>query len=49
MKEPFDIISIGCSTLDVFWEIDEATVLCELEKQNCRFALITQIKFRLKK
>ena len=32
----FDIIAIGDSTLDVFLEIDEATVLCDIHKENCR-------------
>lgn len=32
----FDIIAIGDSTLDVFLDIDEATVLCDIHKENCR-------------
>jgi len=39
MKKGFDLISIGDTTLDVFLEIDEAVVLCELEKQNCRLCI----------
>ena len=31
----FDIISIGDSTLDAFFEIDEAQVTCDINKENC--------------
>lgn len=31
----FDIISIGDSTLDAFFELDEAQVLCDLNKKDC--------------
>ncbi len=31
----YDIISIGDSTLDAFFDIDEAQVLCDLNKEDC--------------
>ena len=39
MKEVFDIISIGDTTLDVFLDIDEASVSCEINKKNCRLCV----------
>lgn len=45
----FDLISIGDSTLDVFLEIDEATVLCELEKKNCQLCINYADKIPVKK
>lgn len=32
----YDIISIGDTTVDDFLDIDDATVLCDLDKNNCR-------------
>lgn len=31
----FDIISIGDTTLDMFLEIDEATAVCNIDKEDC--------------
>ena len=31
----YDVISIGDSTLDAFFDIDEAQVLCDLNKKDC--------------
>lgn len=45
----FDLISIGDSTLDVFLEIDEATVLCEVEKEKCRLCVNYADKIPVKK
>ncbi|MDA2922004.1 carbohydrate kinase family protein [Patescibacteria group bacterium AH-259-L07] len=39
MSKSFDVISIGDATLDVFLDIDEATVVCELEKEACRLCI----------
>lgn len=35
----FDIITIGDSTLDTFLVIDDATIQCDLQKENCRLCL----------
>ncbi|MFV1917010.1 MAG: carbohydrate kinase family protein [Patescibacteria group bacterium] len=35
----YDIISIGDTTLDMFLEIDEATVLCDRNKENCKICI----------
>lgn len=35
----FDIITIGDSTLDVFLQIHEATVSCQINKEKCLFCL----------
>ena len=45
----FDIITIGDATLDVFVEIDEASVLCTLEKENCVLCLSYADKIPVKK
>lgn len=45
----FDLISIGDATLDVFLDIDEATVLCELEKEQCRLCVNYADKIPVKK
>lgn len=49
MEKTFDLISIGDTTVDVFLEIDEATVLCELEKQKCRLCVNYSDKIPVKK
>ena len=49
MKKAFDLISMGDSTLDVFLEIDEATVLCEVEKEKCRLCVNYADKIPVKK
>lgn len=36
MKPAFDLISIGEAVLDIFLEVDEATVKCELKRQECQ-------------
>ena len=38
-KTAFDIISIGDATLDVFVSLEEASVLCNLEKTLCQLCL----------
>lgn len=38
-KPKFDIISIGDATLDTFIEIEEATVSCSLQKEDCQLCL----------
>lgn len=35
----FDIISIGDSTIDVFLELDEASIKCELKKEECKLCI----------
>ena len=32
----YDLVAIGDATLDVFIQIDDATVECELDNQNCK-------------
>lgn len=49
MDKIFDLISIGDSTLDVFLEIDQATVLCELQKEKCRLCVNYADKIPVKK
>lgn len=49
MQKSFDLISIGDTTLDIFLEIDEATVLCELEKERCRLCVNYADKIPVKK
>lgn len=35
----FDIIGIGDTTVDMFLDIDDATVLCDSDKERCRLTL----------
>ena len=35
VSKMYDLISIGDSTLDIFLELNEAQVLCDLDKENC--------------
>lgn len=49
MKKTFDIISIGDSTVDFFLDIDEATVLCEVNKKNCKLCFNYADKIPIKK
>lgn len=49
MKKSFDLISIGDTTLDVFLEIEEATVFCELEKEKCRLCVNYSDKIPVKR
>lgn len=53
-KYKYDIISIGDATLDTFARIDNASLLCSLNKEQCWFCLnyaekipITELKFTL--
>lgn len=39
MSKKFDIISIGDSTVDIFLDIKEATVACDIDKTNCKLQL----------
>lgn len=39
VKPRFDVIAIGDSTLDVFLQIHEATVACQLKKEQCLLCL----------
>lgn len=45
----YDIIAIGDSTVDIFLEIDEATVLCDLERESCRLCISYADKIPVKK
>lgn len=38
-RPKFDVISIGDATLDTFIEIEEATVSCSLQKEDCQLCL----------
>jgi ribokinase len=39
MIHMLDILSIGDSTVDVFLELDEASVQCDLDTENCRLCV----------
>ncbi|OGE13674.1 hypothetical protein A3G14_04860 [Candidatus Curtissbacteria bacterium RIFCSPLOWO2_12_FULL_38_9] len=39
MKNRFDIITIGDSTVDTFIKIHEATIECDIDKKNCRICM----------
>jgi len=45
----YDIITIGDATLDTFLIIDEATVLCDLERDNCKLCINYADKIQIKK
>ena len=49
MKGKFDLISIGDTTLDVFLEIDEANVQCDVNKENCKLCISYADKVPVKK
>ncbi len=38
-KSSFDIISIGDTSLDVFLKVNDASLLCSLDKESCWFCL----------
>ena len=38
-KFMYDMISIGDTTVDVFLDLDEATVLCDIDKDECRLCI----------
>ncbi|HYE60119.1 MAG TPA: carbohydrate kinase family protein [Candidatus Kapabacteria bacterium] len=44
-----DIISIGDSTVDVFLDIDEATVSCDIHKEHCQLCFTYADKIPVKK
>lgn len=35
----YDIVAIGDATMDVFMQIDDASVACDIDKQNCKLQL----------
>ncbi len=35
----YDFVSIGDSTLDVFMNIDDASIACDIDKENCKLQL----------
>src|SRR6266540_490057 len=35
----YDLVAIGDATLDVFMQIDDANVMCELDNINCKLCL----------
>lgn len=35
----YDFVAVGDATLDVFMQIDDANVLCDVDKHNCKLAL----------
>lgn len=37
-KKQYDMIAIGDTTQDVFLEMDDATVRCDLDQENCRIS-----------
>src|SRR3990172_1808168 len=39
MDHKFDVISIGDSTIDTFVKIHDATIECDINKQECRICL----------
>lgn len=45
----YDIIAIGDSTVDIFLEIDEATVLCDMDRESCRLCISYADKIAVKK
>ncbi|HOX60823.1 MAG TPA: carbohydrate kinase family protein [Candidatus Magasanikbacteria bacterium] len=45
----YDIITIGDATLDTFLIIDEATVLCDLERDNCKLCINYADKIPIRK
>ncbi len=45
----YDIIAIGDSTVDIFLEIDEATVLCDMDRETCRLCISYADKIAVRK
>ncbi len=45
----YDFVAIGDATLDVFVQIDEASVMCELDNVNCKLCLNYADKIAAKK
>lgn len=45
----FDLISIGDTTVDVFLELDDASVQCDLDRENCRLCINYADKIPVKK
>lgn len=35
----YDFVAIGDATMDVFMQVDDASVMCELDNQNCKLML----------
>ena len=46
---PFDIISVGDTTLDIFLDLEEASVACDIDQQNCKLQLSYADKIPVKK
>ena len=49
MSSNYDIVAIGDTTLDVFLEIDDATVLCDHNEENCKLCISYADKVPLQK